>query len=177
VPALYIGGSLFWKRRNPTEKPPRPGSEREETAGRGAPETTRPPFDPAEYARASDAKIRAATEVPPSDHPTVRPPEGFPQALTFPSEMRSVRGSIPDLQEVETSSGARDALGKDAVPFVMASSEDLGWFDLGSEAMRLLACVDGVSSLEAVSAKATMTAEEGAFHLLDLAERGVIGFR
>ena len=91
--------------------------------------------------------------------------------------MRAVAGSIPDVQEVDTNSGARDALGADAVPFVVVSREDLAWFDLGPEEVKLLAYVNGVSSLEAVCATASITVEDGTSLLLDLAERGVISFR
>jgi len=92
------------------------------------------------------------------------------------SEMRAVAGSIPDVQAVAYS-GARDALGADAVPFVVVSREDLAWFDLGPEAVKLLAYVNGVSSLEAVCAMASITVEDGASLLLDLAERGVVSLR
>jgi hypothetical protein len=100
-----------------------------------------------------------------------------PASVLASSELRDDAGSSPDLLEGETSSGARDALGSGAIPFVVMSPEDLAWFNLRPEAATLLACVNGVSSLEAVCAAANMTADEGAFLLLDLAEWGVVSFR
>jgi len=152
-----------------------PRSAGDDAAERNRPTTAPPPFDPAEFARESDAKIRAVAEASPSSLPTVRPPAG---SDLVPASMNNLdtAGSIPDVQEVEPNS-AHDALGPNAIPVLAVSHEDLAWFDLGPEAVRLLAFVNGISSLEAICAKANITAEEGAVLLLDLAEVGVVGFR
>jgi hypothetical protein len=137
--------------------------ERAEAVETGRPMTVRPPFDPATFARESDALMKAAIEA---------------QALGLPSrDMGDEADSVPDVQEVEVLSGAQDALGADAVPFLALARQEVARLDLGPDATRLLAYVNGISSLEAVSAKASITAEEGASLLLDLAERGVVGFR
>jgi len=128
------------------------------------PPTARPKFDPEEFARDSDAMVRGTAEVPRSRMPTVPPP---PDAA----------GSTPDLQEVGTIGGAREALGADAVPCVAWSREDLALFDLGAEATRLLGYVNGISSVEAICRRACVTAEEGAAVMLELAEQGVVSFR
>jgi len=142
-----------------------------------APSTARPPFDPVEFARESDARIRAAAEAPVSSLPTVRPPAGSADLFAGSSEKRAASASMPDVQEVATTSDARDALGSDSVPFMAMSRQELAWFDVGPEATKLLAHVDGVSSIETVCARANVTAGEGASLLLDLAERGVVSFR
>jgi hypothetical protein len=159
-----------------TDKRPKPHLEPDDTVD-VAPSTARPPFDPTNFARESDARIRAAAAAPASSLPTVRPPEGSADILASLKEMRaSDAGSIPDVQEVDAN-GARDALGPEAIPFVAVSTADLAWFDLGPEAARLLAHVNGVSSLEAICATAGITADDAASLLLDLAEQGVVSFR
>ena len=100
-----------------------------------------------------------------------------PASILASGELRDDAGSLPEVLEGETSSGARDALGPGAIPFVVMSPEDLAWFNLRPEAATLLVCVNDVSSLDAVCAAANMTADEGAFLLLDLAEWGVVSFR
>ena len=97
--------------------------------------------------------------------------------VTLLNDVRDVPDSIPDVQEVETLSGAQDALGPDAVPILSVSRDDLARLDRGTEAAKLLPYVNGVSSLETICATASITAEEGAAIFLDLAELGVIDFR
>jgi len=128
------------------------------------PTTRRPPFDPSEFARESEAKFRTASEAPTSSKPTVRP------APTH-------AGSIPDVQEVEGKVGARDVLGGEAIAVLVVSREDVDWFKLSYEATKLLAFVDGVRSLEAICAMASVRVEDGAVALLDLAEQGIVRFR
>ena len=129
------------------------------------PTTRRPPFDPAEFARESEAKLLAATEAPASNKPTA-PPPGIPPG-----------GSIPDVQEVEAKVGARDALGADAIAVLTVSRDDVDWFRLSHEATKLLAFVDGVRSLETICAMASVRVEDGAAALLELAEQGMVRFR
>jgi hypothetical protein len=149
-------------------------SEREDSE-LDVPPTARPSFDLAKFARESDARIRAATEAPISRMPTVRPPEGAADVLASSDEMRAVADSVPDVEAVATT--ARDALGTESVPFVVASRQDLARFDLTPEARRLLSHVNGIASLEAICGNANITAEEGASLVLDLAAEGIVGFR
>lgn len=165
-----LDGEGMARHRDMTHEQGEPLSQCEDAVAQVRPTTVRPPFDPAEFARESDKKIRAATEAPASDLLGVRPGD---QSL---DETRDVPGSVPDVQEVETT-GANDALGTDAIPFVLISHDELAWLDLGSDAEQLIASVNGVSSLEAVCAAARVTAEEGASLLLTLAEQGVVSFR
>ena len=148
-----------------------------EDAERGAPPTARPEFDPAKFARESDAKIRAAIEAPISRMPTLRPPRGLGDVPALPDDMRAAADSIPDVEEVASDGGAQDALGVDAVPCIARSREDLAQFELTPDAARLLSYVNGIASLEAICGKAKITIEDGASLMLDLAERGIVGFR
>jgi hypothetical protein len=129
------------------------------------PTTRRAPFDPVEFARESEAKLLAATEVPASNKPTAPPPAIPPM------------GSIPDVQEVEGKVGARDALGADAIAVLMVARDDVDWFGLSHDATKLLAFVDGVRSLETICAMASVRVEDGAAALLELAEQGMVRFR
>jgi hypothetical protein len=128
------------------------------------PTTRRAPFDTSQFARESDARFRTASEAPASGMPTVRP-------------ARSLEGSIPDVQEVEAKVGAGDVLGGDAIAVLVVSREEVDWFKLSHEATKLLAFVDGVRSLEAICAMASVRVEDGAVALLDLAEQGIVRFR
>jgi hypothetical protein len=131
-----------------------------------APPTNRPPFDPGEFARESERMLAAPSLA------TVRPPEGFENVLTSLSELQPDAGSVPDVPEGEVGSDARDAIGTDAVPFMAMSREELAWIDLEPDAVKLLACVNGVSPLDAVCAATGITTEVGASVLLDLAGQG-----
>lgn len=108
------------------------------------PTTRRAPFDPAEFARESEAKLLAA-----SDKPTAPPP--------------AIRGG--------------SALGADAIAVLTVARDDVDWFRLSHEATKLLAFVDGVRSLETICAMASVSVEDGAAALLDLAEQGMVRFR
>lgn len=163
--------------RDVTDEGREPRSESEDPVEKGRPMTVRPPFDPAEFARESDAKMRGATEAPALEPLAMGSPAGLAPLVTLLNEALDVAGSTPDVQEVETLGGAQDALGKDAVPFLSVSREDVAWLDLEPDAAKLLARVNGISSLESICAKVSMLEEEGAALLLDLAERGVVGFR
>jgi hypothetical protein len=165
---VSIGGSVTSKR---------PEFQSCEDAEQGAPPTARPEFDPAKFARESDAKIRAAIEAPISRMPTVRPPESLADVLAFPDETRAAADSIPDVEEVPSNGGAQDALGVDAVPCMARSREDLARSELTPGAARLLSYVNGIASLEAICGKAKITTEEGASLMLDLAEQGIVSFR
>jgi hypothetical protein len=149
---------------------------RPDSVGQDASLTIRPPFDPAAFARESEAGVRAA-EGPASNLPTVRPPaDDSAPAIGSLSEVRGVAGSIPDVQEVEMQGPARD-LGGDDIPFVAVSRDDLPWFDLAPEAADLLALVDGISSVDALAARASFSTKECVSLLQDLAALGVVGFR
>jgi len=138
--------------------------------------TARPPFDPERFAREAESKLME--EPPQSGRPT---PRAF-QCLELAAEqrgraVRDILNSAPDLQELATSTDARDALGGETVPVLVASREELEWFALSPVASHLLSYVDGVSPIDALCAKARLASADGARVLLDLAEQGIVSFR
>jgi hypothetical protein len=130
--------------------------------------TVRPPFDPAMFARDAESAFSTG-EIPNSAAATVRAP---------PLARSAVSGIVPAGPALEEAaiSNPRDALGGDAVPIAIASREEFGWFDLPPKASRLLAQLNGVSSLDTVCARANVTPEDGAEILLDLVEQGLVSF-
>ena len=132
--------------------------------------TTRPPFDPAGFALESETALSTA----PAPKPAA-PARGGP-AVAHSREASAIVSSGPELEQ-----GAivnlRDALGGDAVPVLVASRDELDWFDFPAEASRLLAHVNGISSLDSVCATANVASQDGAQLLLELAEQGIVSFR
>ena len=141
------------KRRDPREEP-------DDAAGEQARTTLRPPFDPSAFARESERMLAAAPALAPDL-----------------SAVGDDAGSMPEVIEGDPGTVAIDALGPDSVPFVVMAPEDVAWFDVPPDVARLLACIDGTSSLGAVCATANISADDGASMLLDLAEWGVVSFR
>jgi len=126
--------------------------------------TVPPPFDAAKFARDSE-RVLSSSRAPDSGAPTVRG-----DAVNRASDVRGILPSSPELEQTE-------ALGDDTVPVLIASPDELGWFGLPPQAPSLLAHIDGVSSLDAICAKANMTPQDGALILLELAEQGLVTFR
>jgi hypothetical protein len=116
-------------------------------------ETVRPPFDPDEFARESDSKMRAETD-PASARPTAPPPPGLPQ---YQAGLTS--GTMHALASV----------GSDAVPSLAVAREDLEWFALPTPTRTLLERVDGTRTIAALGADAGMAldAAMAAFHQLE----------
>jgi hypothetical protein len=121
--------------------------------------TARPPFDPAEYARESESNIAVEAEVPMSARPTAPPPPGLPQydrGLTS-GTMQSV-----------------SLLTSDAIPTLAVAREDLEWFDLTPPVRRLLALVDGLTPIHALSELAGLPVDEATTACRDLARDGIL---
>jgi len=141
-----------------------------ETASPNERPTVLPPFDPAAFARDSETQL-STVPGPESSAPTVRG-----RAWERTSEVRAIHTSSPEVEETALGD-VRDALGDDAVPVRLASPDEKGWLDLPPEAARLLAHVDGVSSLGTICARANVASQDGAIILLELAEQGIVSFR
>ncbi len=139
--------------------------------------TTRPPFDPAKFAREAESTL-TTSEPPASERPT---PRAFPCVKLTAAQRgraeRDILSSAPDVEEVATSTDARDALGSEMVPVLVASREELEWFALSSEANSLLSFVDGDSQIDSLCVKANLTSTDAARILLELAEQGIVSFR
>ncbi|HEY8092072.1 MAG TPA: hypothetical protein VIF09_29625 [Polyangiaceae bacterium] len=134
---------------------------REAEVGDGPVATVRPPFDPEEFARASESEIRIDTQ-PPSAKPTAPPPPNMPQYL-------------PGL-----TSGTMISLGSiasDAVPSLAVAREDLDWFDLAQPVRELLARVDGHETIATICERCGLELDRGMGAIHDLARDGIVTLR
>lgn len=124
--------------------------------------TVRPPFDPLQFARDSESKVRIGETDPASARPTAPPPPGMPQ---YQAGLTS--GTMHSLANV----------GADTVPSVAVTPEDLEWFDLPEVTALLLVLVDGTSNIGALSERADISLDEAmaAFH--ELARDGIVTLR
>jgi hypothetical protein len=64
-----------------------------------------------------------------------------------------------------------------SVPCVVASKEDLSWFELEATSEEVLASIDGESSVEAIVLKLKMPREQALSILAELRSHGVVEFR
>jgi hypothetical protein len=112
------------------------------------PPTVKPPYDPEEFARETDTKIRLES-IPPSARPTSPPPAPEPIPMA----------------------GATD------VPVLAISREDLEWFELTSAARDLLRQVNGRDTVEALAALLHLPTEALLAELERLAREGLITWR
>ncbi|MGH7293714.1 MAG: hypothetical protein ACRELB_02220, partial [Polyangiaceae bacterium] len=100
----------------------------------------RPPFDPEQFARESDSRLKVA------DRASSPLGSGSPSGVILASD------APPDLQE-EVGGAEGLGLDLDSVPLLAASREELEWVDLSDEASALVAYVDGVATLEEIAVK------------------------
>ncbi|MGO9838624.1 MAG: hypothetical protein ACLP1X_30970 [Polyangiaceae bacterium] len=103
----------------------------------------------------------------PSAAPVVPPVHG--RAGNRTSEVKIVSAG-PELEETALDS-VWEVLDGNAVPILVASPEELMRLRLPQGEARVLAHIDGVSSLDAVCAKAKVSPEDGALILLELRRR------
>jgi hypothetical protein len=135
--------------------------------------TSRPPFDPAQFAQEAESRLRE-NELPASRTPTHRvlpatsAPDPPPPVETMRA-MRAVQPSGPDLQ-------VRQVVDADAVPRLIMSKEELEWFALSPTASRVVAQVDGTSTMHAVCLRADMSNADVLAIMLELAEQGIVAF-
>jgi hypothetical protein len=108
--------------------------------------TVRPPFDPQEFARQSER----ATLPPPANSPSDAP--------------ELVSGSMEVVWPVEATS----------VPRLAVAREDLEWFELPPQARRLLEHVDGVVTVEAISASAGVAITDATELFDELVREGIV---
>jgi hypothetical protein len=114
------------------------------------------------YARKADAAARSGREPSAPDiRVSVEYLEDPPTAVRTHSTLRPVPRSS-------------EGVSPEAVPVIAVSREDLSWFELDSEAMALLAMVDGRTTVEEIVAGVAMTPERTVQLLEDLEEQRVI---
>lgn len=121
--------------------------------------TVRPPFDPEQFARESDSRIRIE-EDPPSTRPTAPPPPGLPQ---YAREEGALRSSA--------------SMGSDVVPSLAIAREDLAWFELPRLARDLLGHIDGRSTLAVVCARGGFVIEAATAACNELERQGIVTLR
>jgi hypothetical protein len=92
--------------------------------------------------------------------------EGDPSDTSAPPPPEDVSGEIP--------AGALDELA--SVPFLVASREDLAWFELDELASIVLGMVDGEASVEAIQTSLALPPDKALAVLRDLRRQGVIEF-
>ncbi len=115
----------------------------------GLPETVKPPFDPQQFARDTESKIRLESEQPPSARPTLAPPSPLPLPHTSATD----------------------------VPVLAITRDDLEWFALSPLGRTLLQQVNGRDTVEALAGLLRRTPEELLTELDALARDGLITWR
>lgn len=111
--------------------------------------TTRPPYDPAQFARDSETRLR---QLDPSTRPTLAPP---PLALDMEPE----------------------AVVADWVPTLAVSRSELEWFELPQTACALLLRVNGCSTVAEIAEASGVPVNEAARFFEDLARQRVVRWR
>jgi hypothetical protein len=116
-------------------------------------ETVRPPFDPEEFARDRDSKIRIEAA-----HPTSPPP---PTPRVVPG---MTSGTMV----------AFSSVGPDVVPLLLIARDDLEWFELQPVARALLRHVDGEATIAAIGQLAGVPLDQAMTILHELSREGVL---
>ena len=120
-------------------------SDQQGKAGAPQPPTIRPPFDPEEFARETDTRMRHESE-PASGRPTAPPP----------------------------APGSRASASNASVPTLAVSRDDLEWFSLSGPAREVLGQVNGRDTVEKLAGALGMPTERALTELEGLAREGVI---
>jgi hypothetical protein len=120
------------------------------------PTTVKPPFDPEQFAKESDSKIRSESEPrihrdsqPASERPTISPPSPMPIAVAQISD----------------------------VPVLAIAREDLEWFELSAPARNLLRQVNGRDTVGALASLFHQKPDELLEQLEALAREGLVTWR
>jgi hypothetical protein len=118
------------------------------------PDTVRPPFDPEEYARESESKIRIEAA-----QQTVPPPAQYAVGLAS--------GTMAAFATVEP----------DVVALLLVARDDLEWFQLQPAARALLRHVDGQATIADIARLAGVPLEPAMKTLHELAREGIVTWR
>lgn len=122
-------------------------------------ETVRPPFDPEEYARESESRLRIADVVP--------PPARTPVPFDAP----------PGSESGTRLTAATGAPSPEDVPYRVMAQEDLEWFDLDRDAVALLERVNGLRAIRRIAATIGVEEALACAIFMRLAAEGIVGFR
>jgi hypothetical protein len=132
--------------------------------------TLTPPFDPAEFARESESKLRVSKPLPPRE----------PQAGSATKIRRADPRAEEDLVELafeETERATRPnatALTLQSVPLLAVAPDRMRGMQLDHRAGFILSHVDGVSDVETILDVSGMASDEALRILNDLAQKGII---
>jgi hypothetical protein len=146
--------------------------------------TAPPPFDPEEYARESESMVVGKPVASPSMKPTM-PPDPFYQELREScSDHMPVAEIVDDgsdwqseVRVLSTAPLPRDMPPFEAVPYLAMQADDLAWFELGPDARRILALIDGCNCVGVVLTKSPAGVDETGRVLAELLNLGVIELR
>jgi hypothetical protein len=105
------------------------------------------------------------------------PPEREAPAALPPSPEPEIEIPTNDQSAVRPASREEEAPRLESVPVVVASKEDLAWFQLEESAHVILAMIDGESTVEAIADMLTIPRSDTLAILRELDAHGVIEFR
>lgn len=161
--------------------------DRDYARGEGA-RTAPPPFDPEDFARQSESMLVASPTH--SLLPTVPPNSSYNElrescsahmlaakAITPPSQ-DAMQSEVRALSSSPASLDASRVLpSSDSVPRLAVAAEDLEWFGLDSEAIALLAKVNGADSIETIAASCTVDMPDAQEIFYELEKAGAVELR
>ena len=122
--------------------------------------TVRPPFDPEEFARDSESRLRIADVVPLPSEDSDSPPSS--QSATRLAAAGTSRGSAPP---------------PDAVPYRVMAPEDVEWFELDHDALSLLNRVNGLKTIERIADGVGVASPLACAIFMRLARERIVDFR
>jgi len=146
--------------------------------------TERPPFDPEEFARASEDHLVA---LDPPEATTV-PPEPFYEELRDSCSLKAVAVAHPDepmpdstdwqsdVRVARAASPAESLPSLQAIPKLAVSRADLPWFELGANAAAVVYAINEKDTVEEIAAACGIPAADAQRLLVALAADGVVEF-
>ena len=124
--------------------------------------TVRPPFDPQEFARDSESRLRIADVISVDVQLDDSEPPPSSESATRLAVAGASRGSAPP---------------PDAVPFRVMAPEDVEWFELDHDALALLDRVNGLKTIARIADTIGVAAPLACAIFMRLASERIVGFR
>lgn len=138
--------------------------------------TARPPFDPEEFARTTDSRIRVNASAPPRTLASTAPPP--PGLAVYPLDVGAGAGgsdSIPiSIAALEVADADFPELTGETVPTLAVDRAELEWFELPPQIHLLLLHVNGSDSVAEICRQAGTELAEGIAVLGELAREGLV---
>jgi hypothetical protein len=130
--------------------------------------TQQPPFDPEVFARESESQVEAA---PVSKRPTVPP---LPSYTNLRDSCREFLALEPTTSETAERTKTPTL---SAVVDLLASMDDLEWFNLDTRARAIVTLIDGELIVEEILAVTHIDIDTGMAILAGMAHDGIVSFR